>query len=115
MFGWVPGLQAFTSYRRKWLARNVIAGVVLRCSARRGFLVLGPDSSLGPMIAATILPLAGATGSRAGDRAGSRRGRRGDRRDHGPVRNLPQPALAAVVITASLSLADTSPGTVRLS
>ena len=28
-------------------------------------LVLGPDSSLGPMIAATILPLAGANGSPA--------------------------------------------------
>jgi hypothetical protein len=31
----------------------------------------------------------------------------------GPFRNLPQPALAAVVITASLSLADI-PDTVRL-
>ena len=29
MFGWLPGLQAFRSYRRKWLARDIIAGVVL--------------------------------------------------------------------------------------
>ena len=29
-------------------------------------LVLGPDSSLGPMIAATILPLVGANGTRPG-------------------------------------------------
>ena len=48
-------------------------------------LVLGPDSSLGPMIAATILPIVGADGeSRARDRAGVDAGpdRRGD---HDPV------------------------------
>src|ERR1700759_4739066 len=83
------------SYRREWLARDVVAGVVLStllvpqsmayaelaglppitglytsilcllgyavCGPSR-ILVLGPDSSLGPMIAATILPLAGANG-----------------------------------------------------
>ena len=28
-FSWLPGLQAVRSYRRKWLAKDVIAGVVL--------------------------------------------------------------------------------------
>ena len=91
----VPGLQAVRSYRREWLARDVVAGVVLTTllvpqgmayaelaglppitglytsiMCLLGYavfgpsriLVLGPDSSLGPMIAATILPLAGADG-----------------------------------------------------
>src|SRR5580692_13010420 len=95
MFGAVPGLQAVRSYQRKWLAKDVVAGVVLTtllvpqgmayaelaglppitglytsimCLAGYAvfgpsrILVLGPDSSLGPMIAATILPLAGADG-----------------------------------------------------
>jgi high affinity sulfate transporter 1 len=98
MFGWLPGLQAFRSYRRKWLARDIIAGVVLTTLlvpqgmayaelaglppitglytsilcllgyavfGPSRILVLGPDSSLGPMIAATILPLAGAGGDPA--------------------------------------------------
>ena len=29
MFRWVPGLQAVSSYRRGWLARDIVAGVVL--------------------------------------------------------------------------------------
>ena len=95
MFGAVPGLQVISSYRRRWLLKDVIAGVVLTTllvpqgmayaelaglppitglytsiMCLLGYavfgpsriLVLGPDSSLGPMIAATILPLAGADG-----------------------------------------------------
>ena len=92
---WVPGLGVIASYRRQWLAKDIIAGVVLTTllvpqgmayaelaglppitglytsiMCLLGYavlgpsriLVLGPDSSLGPMIAATILPLAGAGG-----------------------------------------------------
>jgi high affinity sulfate transporter 1 len=95
MFGWVPGLQVISSYRRQWLVKDVIAGVVLTTllvpqgmayaelaglppitglytsiMCLLGYavfgpsriLVLGPDSSLGPMIAATILPLIAANG-----------------------------------------------------
>ena len=95
VFGWLPGLQAVRSYRREWLAKDIVAGVVLTTllvpqgmayaelaglppitglytsiMCLLGYavfgpsriLVLGPDSSLGPMIAATILPLAGANG-----------------------------------------------------
>ena len=95
VFSWLPGLQAVRSYRRGWLARDVVAGVVLTTllvpqgmayaelaglppitglytsilcllgyavAGPSRILVLGPDSSLGPMIAATILPLAGAGG-----------------------------------------------------
>ena len=84
-----------SSYRREWLARDVVAGIVLStllvpqgmayaelaglppitglytsilcllgyaAFGPSRILVLGPDSSLGPMIAATILPLAGADG-----------------------------------------------------
>jgi high affinity sulfate transporter 1 len=91
----VPGLGVIASYRRQWLAKDIIAGVVLTTllvpqgmayaelaglppitglytsiMCLLGYavfgpsriLVLGPDSSLGPMIAATILPLAGADG-----------------------------------------------------
>jgi MFS superfamily sulfate permease-like transporter len=29
VFSWLPGLQAVRSYRREWLARDVVAGVVL--------------------------------------------------------------------------------------
>jgi len=29
LFRWLPGLQAVRSYRREWLPRNIIAGVVL--------------------------------------------------------------------------------------
>jgi high affinity sulfate transporter 1 len=93
---WMPGLRAARSYRRGWLGRDIVAGLVL-CAllvpqgmayaelaglpaitglyttvmclfayAAFGpspYLVLGPDSSLGPMIAAAVLPLA------AGDEA----------------------------------------------
>ncbi len=95
MFGLVPGLRVISSYRRQWLARDVIAGVVLTTLlvpqgmayaelaglppitglytsilcllgyavfGPSRILVLGPDSSLGPMIAATILPLMAAEG-----------------------------------------------------
>ena len=95
LFRLVPGLRTVRSYRREWLAKDIIAGVVLTTllvpqgmayaelaglppitglytsiMCLLGYavlgpsriLVLGPDSSLGPMIAATILPLAGAGG-----------------------------------------------------
>ena len=95
MLGWVPGVQAISSYRREWLAKDIVAGIVLTtllvpqgmayaelaglppitglytsilCLAGYAvfgpsrILVLGPDSSLGPMIAATILPLIAANG-----------------------------------------------------
>jgi high affinity sulfate transporter 1 len=95
VFSWIPGLQAVRSYQRKWLAKDVVAGIVLTTLlvpqgmayaelaglppitglytsilcllgyavfGPSRILVLGPDSSLGPMIAATILPLAGADG-----------------------------------------------------
>jgi len=95
MFRLVPGLRTIGSYRREWLAKDVVAGIVLTTllvpqgmayaelaglppitglytsiMCLLGYavlgpsriLVLGPDSSLGPMIAATILPLAGADG-----------------------------------------------------
>ena len=29
VFGWVPGIQAVSSYQRAWRGRDVIAGVVL--------------------------------------------------------------------------------------
>src|ERR1700759_2031843 len=98
MFRVARGLS-LTSYRREWLAKDIVAGVVLStllvpqgmayaelaglppitglytsilcllgyavCGPSR-ILVLGPDSSLGPMIAATILPLAGADGDPEG-------------------------------------------------
>jgi len=98
MFRLVPGLRTVKSYRREWLAKDVVAGIVLTTllvpqgmayaelaglppitglytsiMCLLGYavfgpsriLVLGPDSSLGPMIAATILPLAGADGDPA--------------------------------------------------
>jgi high affinity sulfate transporter 1 len=91
----IPGVRAIASYRREWLAKDVVAGIVLTTLlvpqgmayaelaglppitglytsilcllgyavfGPSRILVLGPDSSLGPMIAATILPLAGADG-----------------------------------------------------
>ena len=97
MFRLAGGLS-LPSYRREWLARDVVAGIVLStllvpqgmayaelaglppitglytsilCLAGYAvfgpsrILVLGPDSSLGPMIAATILPLASAGGDPA--------------------------------------------------
>ncbi len=88
---WVPGLTALRGYKREWLPRDLVAGLVL-CAllvpqgmayaelaglppitglyttilclvayavfGPSPYLVLGPDSSLGPMIAAVILPLA---------------------------------------------------------
>jgi high affinity sulfate transporter 1 len=94
MFGLARGLS-LSSYRREWLAKDVMAGVVLTTLlvpqgmayaelaglppitglytsilcllgyavfGPSRILVLGPDSSLGPMIAATILPLIAANG-----------------------------------------------------
>jgi high affinity sulfate transporter 1 len=98
--GWVatrvPGLELFRTYERRWLPKDLVAGLVLTallvpqgmayaelaglppitglytsilCLAGYAalgpsrILVLGPDSSLGPMIAATIIPLVGAGGS----------------------------------------------------
>jgi high affinity sulfate transporter 1 len=95
VFGFMPGVQVVASYRRQWLAKDVVAGVVLTTLlvpqgmayaelaglppitglytsilcllgyavfGPSRILVLGPDSSLGPMIAATILPLIAAGG-----------------------------------------------------
>src|SRR5580700_399468 len=97
MVGLARGLIP-SSYRRRWLLKDVIAGIVLTTllvpqgmayaelaglppitglytsvlcllgyavAGPSRILVLGPDSSLGPMIAATILPLAGADGDPA--------------------------------------------------
>jgi len=94
MFGLAGGLS-LSSYRREWLAKDIVAGVVLTTLlvpqgmayaelaglppitglytsimcllvyavfGPSRILVLGPDSSLGPMIAATILPLVAANG-----------------------------------------------------
>jgi high affinity sulfate transporter 1 len=94
----VPGLRLFRAYRREWLGKDILAGVVLTTLlvpqgmayaelaglppitglyttimcllgyAAMGpsrILVLGPDSSLGPLIAATILPLVGSGGDPA--------------------------------------------------
>src|SRR6476660_125299 len=94
MFRLARGLSP-SSYRREWLAKDIVAGIVLSTllvpqgmayaelaglppitglytsiMCLLGYavfgpsriLVLGPDSSLGPMIAATILPLVGAQG-----------------------------------------------------
>ncbi|MGK5113924.1 MULTISPECIES: SulP family inorganic anion transporter [unclassified Geodermatophilus] len=89
------GVRALRGYRRSWLVKDLVAGVVLTAllvpqgmayaelaglppitglyttiTCLLGYavfgpsriLVLGPDSSLGPMIAATILPLVAAGG-----------------------------------------------------
>jgi high affinity sulfate transporter 1 len=94
MFGLAAGLS-LPSYRREWLTKDIVAGVVLTTLlvpqgmayaelaglppitglytsilcllgyavfGPSRILVLGPDSSLGPMIAATILPLVAANG-----------------------------------------------------
>src|SRR5512142_1474753 len=86
---WLPGLAAISTYRRKWLRRDVVAGLVLTTllvpqgmayaelaglPAITGLytsifcllgyavfgpsriLVLGPDSALGPIIAAVVIP-----------------------------------------------------------
>jgi len=98
VFRAIPGIAAIASYRREWLMKDVVAGVVLTAvlvpqgmayaelaglPAITGLytsimcllgyavfgpsrvLVLGPDSSLGPMIAATVLPLVAAGGDPA--------------------------------------------------
>ncbi|MGW5861472.1 SulP family inorganic anion transporter [Streptomyces sp. NPDC055239] len=90
-----PGIKALRTYRREWLLKDLIAGVVLSTllvpqgmayaelaglppitglytsvlcllayavTGPSRVLVLGPDSSIGPMIAATILPLLAADG-----------------------------------------------------
>ncbi|MGY1631116.1 SulP family inorganic anion transporter [Geodermatophilus sp. SYSU D01186] len=90
-----PGVRALTGYRRAWLVKDLVAGIVLTtllvpqgmayaqlaglpsitglyttitCLLAYALfgpsrvLVLGPDSSLGPMIAATVLPLVVAGG-----------------------------------------------------
>ena len=95
---WVPGLYAASTYRRRWLARDLVAGLVLSTLlvpqgmayaelaglppitglyttilCLLGYavfgpsrvLVLGPDSSLGPMIAAVIIPIVGSGGDPA--------------------------------------------------
>ena len=94
----MPGVRTLRTYERAWLAKDVVAGLVLTallvpqgmayaelaglppitglytsilCLTAYAvvgpskILVLGPDSSLGPMIAATILPLVGANGDPA--------------------------------------------------
>jgi high affinity sulfate transporter 1 len=90
-----PGLRLLSSYQRSWLAKDLVAGLVLTALlvpqgmayaelaglppitglytsilclvgyaifGPSRILVLGPDSSLGPMIAATIIPLVAADG-----------------------------------------------------
>ena len=99
--GWrayLPGVALITSYQRKWLPRDIVAGLVLSALlvpqgmayadlaglppvtglytsilcllgyavfGPSRILVLGPDSALGPMIAATIAPLLLANGDPA--------------------------------------------------
>src|SRR6516225_8362277 len=96
MLSWVPGVAMLRSYRRSWLPKDVVAGLILTALlvpqgmayaelaglppitglytsilcligyalfGPSKILVLGPDSSLGPMIAATLLPLLGSNGS----------------------------------------------------
>src|SRR5512132_3061431 len=91
--GWrayVPGLALVRAYRRQWLPKDIVAGLVLSALlvpqgmayaelaglptvtglytsilCLLGYAVLGPDSSLGPMIAATIAPLMLANGDPA--------------------------------------------------
>jgi high affinity sulfate transporter 1 len=91
LWRWLPGVRTLRGYRRAWLPRDVVAGIVLTAllvPAGMGYaeasglpaiyglyatviplvtyailgpsriLVLGPDSSLAPLIAAAILPLA---------------------------------------------------------
>src|SRR3954454_17691234 len=90
-----PGVAEFASYDRRWLSKDLVAGLVLTtllvpqgmayaelaglppitglyttmlCLVAYAVfgpsrvLVLGPDSSLGPMIAAALLPIVGANG-----------------------------------------------------
>ncbi len=93
-----PGIAQFSGYEKRWLGKDIVAGLVLSAllvpqgmayaelaglPAVTGLytsilclvgyaifgpsrvLVLGPDSSLGPMIAAVIIPLAGSGGDPA--------------------------------------------------
>jgi high affinity sulfate transporter 1 len=95
LFRLLPGLRLLSTYQRRWLVKDIVAGVVLTTLlvpqgmayaelaglppitglytsilcllgyavfGPSRILVLGPDSSLGPMIAATILPLLAAKG-----------------------------------------------------
>ncbi len=95
---WVPGLRLVSSYRRSWLGKDIVAGLVLTTLlvpqgmayaelaglppitglyttifcllgyavfGPSRILVLGPDSSLGPMIAAVIIPIVGSGGDPA--------------------------------------------------
>ena len=95
---YVPGWTVVSEYQRRWLAKDVVAGLVLSAllvpqgmayaelaglPAITGLytsilclvgyavfgpsrvLVLGPDSALGPMIAATVTPLLAAGGDPA--------------------------------------------------
>jgi high affinity sulfate transporter 1 len=95
---WMPGVRAVTTYRRRWLAKDIVAGLVLSSllvpqgmayaelaglppitglyttvfgllayaifGASR-ILVVGPDSSLGPMIAAVLIGTLGSGGDPA--------------------------------------------------
>ncbi|GAB1642186.1 SulP family inorganic anion transporter [Krasilnikovia sp. MM14-A1259] len=95
---WVPGLRLVSAYRRDWLVKDLVAGLVLSTLlvpqgmayaelaglppitglytsilcllgyalfGPSRILVLGPDSSLGPMIAAVIVPIVGSGGDPA--------------------------------------------------
>ncbi|RZU49412.1 high affinity sulfate transporter 1 [Krasilnikovia cinnamomea] len=95
---WVPGLHAVSTYRREWLMKDLVAGLVLTTLlvpqgmayaelaglppitglytsilcligyalfGPSRILVLGPDSSLGPMIAAVLVPIIGSGGDPA--------------------------------------------------
>jgi high affinity sulfate transporter 1 len=95
---WIPGLEVASTYRRSWLTKDLVAGLVLTtllvpqgmayaelaglppitglyttvlCLVGYAvfgpsrILVLGPDSSLGPMIAAVIIPIVGSGGDPA--------------------------------------------------
>ncbi len=114
----LPGAAALRTYQRRWLSKDLVAGLVLTAllvpqgmayaelaglPAVTGLytsvlcligyaifgpsrvLVLGPDSALGPMIAATILPLAGA--------------------DRDPARAVAMASLLALFVGAMLILA----------
>ena len=116
---WLPGTRLLATYRREWLLKDVVAGVVLTTLlvpqgmayaelaglppinglyttilcllAYAAFgpsriLVLGPDSSLGPMIAATILPLVAAGGD--------------------PVRAIALSSVLAIMVAAIMILAS---------